>query len=168
MTTKVITQERVKSLFDYREDGNLVRRVQTSNRVKIGDVVGWGNSTGYMSVNLDGSHWLIHRLIYLYHHGVLPKVIDHIDGNPLNNKIENLREATMEQNSLNQKGRKNSYSGIKNVYWHKKLKKWYVHVKRNKGIVHFGMFEDLEFAELVAIMAREKYHGQYANHGAVA
>ena len=39
MATKVITQERVKSLFDYREDGNLVRRVQTSNRVKIGDVV---------------------------------------------------------------------------------------------------------------------------------
>ena len=165
MTTRLMTQERLQKLFDYREDGNLVRKVQTSNRVKVGDVIGWNNATGYLCVRLDGYHWLIHRLIYLYHHGVMPKVIDHIDGNPLNNKIENLREATMEQNSLNQKGRKNSFSGIKNVYWNKKLSKWYVHVKRNKDIIHFGMFDDVEFAELVAIMAREKYHGVYANHG---
>jgi len=65
-------------------------------------------------------------LIFLYHHGYLPKFVDHIDGNKKNNRIENLREATKSQNAMNQKVSTRNTSGIKGVMWHKRDKKWFV------------------------------------------
>jgi hypothetical protein len=55
-------------------------------------------------------------------------------------------------------------SGIKNVCWNKKEKKWVVKLQVNKNRIHFGMFEDIELAELVATEARDKYHKTFARH----
>jgi hypothetical protein len=160
-----ITQERLKELFDYREDGIFVRKIATSNRVKAGDSAGWVTKGGnYVGICVNGKKYLMHRMIFLYHHGYLPKYIDHIDGNGLNNRIENLREATHSQNLMNVPGRAGTKSGIKNVYWHSKLHKWAVHVKIGEKVKYFGLYEDIELAELVATEVRNKYHKQFANH----
>ena len=66
------------------------------------------------------------------------------------------------QNAYNTKIRTNNTSGVKGVSWHKKDKKWRVRVCVD-GVNNFiGNFDDLELAELVAIEARDKYHGKFA------
>lgn len=101
MTIK-LTQKYVRSLFDYK-DGNLYWKVRKAYRIKIGDLAGYVNITGYQEVIIDGKSYKAHRLIFLYHHGYLPKFLDHIDCNKLNNDINNLREATKSQNKMNQR-----------------------------------------------------------------
>ena len=99
----------------------------------------------------------------MLHHGFLTKgkCIDHIDGNPLNNKVENLRESNRKQNSQNSKLRSDNKSGHKGVYWHKKSGKWRVVIKANGKRHYFGLYENKEEAIRVAIEARKKLHGEF-------
>ena len=92
------------------------------------------------------------------------KLIDHIDNNRSNNKISNLREATYQTNNENYKTPKTNKSGIKNVSWYKSLNKWVVGISIKKTKQTIGYFDDLELAELVAVEARNKYRGEFANH----
>jgi len=97
------------------------------------------------------------------HTGLNPEIVDHIDRNPSNNIFENLRAATRQQNNSNSGIRKDNTSGVKGVTWHNN--RWDVRVGFNKKRIHLGCFEDLELAELVAEMGREKYHGAFACNG---
>ena len=155
------TQECLNELFEYR-DGNFYWKKRTSNRINIGDKAGTLCDRGYIRVFVNGKGYKLHRLIFLMRYGYLPKIIDHIDGNTSNNKVENLREATQSQNLCNTKIRSDNSSGIKNVCWHKYKKQWYVQVQINGKAKSFGCYQDIELAELVAIMAREKYHKEFA------
>ena len=71
----------------------------------------------------------------------LPKILDHIDGNKLNNKIENLRECDYVTNGYNRKLGINNTSGHKNVAWNKTIKKWRVTLMVKKKFKDFGYFE---------------------------
>ena len=103
------------------------------------------------------------RIIFLLHKGYLAKNknIDHIDGNPLNNRVENLREATDYENNQNSKLPKNNTSGIKGVYWDKKSKKWRVMMYAYGKNHYFGFFESYDEAVKVAMDARKKLHGEF-------
>ena len=163
----MITQKRLHNLFKYRDDGKLIRKVSTSNKVKVGSVAGWLQSSVYFRVMIDGTTYPVHRMIFLYHHGYLTRglQIDHIDGNPGNNRIENLREVTQSQNMLNCKIRSNSKSGVKGVSWDKSNSKWKAEITIKKGKYgYLGRYNTLEEAEAVVREAREKYHGEYARH----
>ncbi len=164
MTKEIITQDYVKQLFEYR-DGELYWKVKYSQRVKIGAKAGALDGDEYFRISINGKRYLNHRLIFLMHHGYLPEYLDHIDGNPSNNKIENLRAATLTQNQHNRKLGKDNTSGVKGVCWHKIKKKWQVQLRINNKVKHFGYFKNLELADLVAQEARNKYHGAFANHG---
>lgn len=162
----MLTKEMVNEFFDYK-DGVLYWKKKTSstaNQIKIGEVAGSVSKNRYESVWLNKKSYLVHRLIFLFHHGFLPKAIDHIDGNSKNNKIENLREATLSQNCQNQKIRNTNTSGTKGVWFHKQSNKWQVALCINKKRKHLGSYKDLELAELVATEARNKYHGEFARH----
>jgi len=97
-------------------------------------------------------------------HGYLPKVVDHINGNTQDNRIENLRAATYTENQRNSRINKNSSSGVKNVVWHKQRQKWSVRILVNKKTKSFGLYDDIELADLVAQEARNKYFGSFARH----
>jgi hypothetical protein len=157
------TQADLHNYFDYK-DGVLYWKVQLSNGYKIGNPVGSKNSKNYLVTSLKNKAFLVHRLIFAWHYGHFPKQIDHIDGNPLNNNIENLRICDYSENNWNSKIRKDNLSGIKNVYWQKSTKKWAVALRKNKKYIYLGCFKDLELAELVATEARNKYHGKFARH----
>ena len=152
-----VTQEWLKEMFEYR-DGNLYKK--SDPETKFGSDKG----DGYLICCINAKMYRIHRLIYLLHYGNLPKIVDHIDCDTTNNKIENLRAANSASNQWNRKICARNTSGVKNVSWNKRMKKWSVELDVNRKRKKFGYYEDIELAELVAIMAREKYHGIFANH----
>lgn len=164
--SSVVTQERVRELFDY-VDGNLVWKKNQQGHAKAGDIVGAiaeCNGIKYCQTKISGKQIKVHRLIFLWHHGYLPLHVDHIDGDGLNNRIENLRPASISENAANSRVRSSNTSGAKNVYWNKQRGKWMVQATVQGKQKFFGLFEDFELAELVALEVREKFHGQFARH----
>ena len=160
----MITQDQVKDLFDYR-DGELYWKVATSKRIKIGDKVKSLGSDGYLRGTINGKKYANHRIIFLMFNGYLPKKVDHRDNNPLNNRIGNLREATVPQNAHNSKKPITNTSGVKGVVWHTQAKKWQVQLQVNGVHKYFGQYHDIDVAKFIAETMRYKYHGQFANHG---
>jgi hypothetical protein len=162
----MITQELILDLLKY-ENGKLFYKNKTHkfSKVKIGDEAGSLYGNGYLNVKINQKPYQVHRLVFMMFHGFLPKLIDHIDGNKLNNKIENLRECNYITNGYNRKIGSNNTSGYKNVVWNKKLNKWRVSLWVNKKYKDCGYFEDLELAVMVAHEARNKYHKQFATDG---
>jgi len=94
----------------------------------------------------------------------LKNLIDHVNNDRADNRISNLREATYQENNENYKTPKTNKSGVKNVSWYKQLNKWVVSISIKGVKKTIGYFDDLEFAELVAIEARNKYRMEFANH----
>lgn len=120
-----LTQERVKELFDYREDGVLVWVSSNSNRASAGNIAGSLFHSGYVSVQVDGKRHYVHRLVWLFHNGYTPEhQIDHIDRDKSNNRIENLREVSQSCNNRNQGNPSTNTSGVKGVSWCNAKKRW--------------------------------------------
>jgi hypothetical protein len=163
----MLTQKEAQECFDYK-DGILYWKFRAANRIKVGSPAGSIDpSTGYHKTYVYGKFYKTHRVIFLYHHGYLPEFVDHIDGNKINNKIENLRPTTKSQNAMNQKVRADNKSGTKGVRWHKRDKKWLVELKVNSKSHSFGYFEDKELAELVAVEATNKLHQEFSAYKGV-
>lgn len=161
----MITKELLNELFIYNNGNLFVKNVSKKNtRLKIGDKAGHTTKQGYGLIKINGKSYLLHRVIYCMHYGYFPNQVDHIDNNPINNKIENLREVTGSQNCMNKKISIRNTSGYKNVCWHKAAKKWRVQIKIKGVSKNFGCYEDIELADLVAHEVRNKYFGKYARH----
>lgn len=119
----MITQQELKELFDYR-DGCLYWRVTRIWHRPAGSKAGTKNSNGYMDVGLNGKLYKLHRLVFLWHHGWLPKYLDHINGDKLDNRIENLRPVNGRQNNANRGVHGNNKTGYRGVCFHKLTGKW--------------------------------------------
>jgi hypothetical protein len=159
----MLNKEYLNELFEYK-NGDLYWKnhiYKAWNGKKAGSL----NNKGYWVVCINWKRYQIHRLIFLMHNGIFHNLIDHIDGNKLNNKIENLREATNSQNLFNSKKSKTNSSGIKNVHLDKKTGKWMVRLQINKKRKTFGLYFDKEVARFMAETMRHKYHKEFANHG---
>lgn len=157
----MINQEICRSYFDYAD--GLVWKVK-KGRANIGDK-SHKNGNGYQAIKVNNKPYLEHKLVWLWHYGVLPEYIDHIDGNPTNNKIENLRIATHSENMRNAKLRKDSKSQVKGVYWCKSKKKWKAVLTFNGKQHYLGRFIDLELAKKAVNEARLVHHGKFCNYG---
>ena len=161
----ITTQQQVIDLFDYK-DGNLYWRInprKIGNEIKPGSIAGTLVSGGtYIAVQYKRKRYFAHILIFLYHYGWVPEQIDHIDTNPLNNKIENLRAATPSQNQYNKHAQKNNVLGVKNVS--KNGNKYYVGFKINGKFTRIGSFYSIKDAETAAREFRAKLHGEFARH----
>jgi len=162
----MITQDLVKKLFHYK-DGQLIRLVALSIKSKVGDIVGFLNDNGYLMVGIGYRSYRIHRLIWLYHYGYLPKYLDHINGIRDDNRIENLRECTISQNGCNSKKRSDCSSKHKGVSWCKERRLWEAYIDINKKRTRLGRFWDKETAAQVVRIERVKLHGEFANDGGV-
>lgn len=153
----MITQTDICSALIYK-DGDLYWK---KSGAKVGGCV---NRGGYKVMGFKNKTYLTHRIVYLMFHGYQPKFVDHIDNDRTNNRIENLRPANPAQNQWNSRLRPANTSGAKGVCWHKKTKKWQVKISVNRTLKHFGYFDDLELADLVAAEARNKFHVGFARH----
>lgn len=150
---KMLTQKRVKELFDYR-DGELIRKVDV-RRSKVGDIAGSIDSHGYLHTGIDGKTYLNHRLVWLWHHGFMPEnQLDHIDQNPLNNRIDNLREASRSCNMRNRKQQKTT-SGVKGVCWNKQGNKWQARITVKRKLIGLGCTDNLLEAACIRLAAEQ-------------
>lgn len=159
----MITQDELRRIFDY-ENGNLIWRVRMGQRTKLGQPAGSIGAGGYVCIKILRRSYLAHRLIYLYHYGELPLMLDHKDRNVLNNRIENLRPATGSENQYNSLQESKINSGVKGVLWNKRLQKWQASITVEKNRIHLGVFEDLEVAKQTMFDARIKLHKEFARH----
>lgn len=127
-----------------------------------GRVAGTVRKYGHLVIHFNNAMYQVHRVVFLMHHGYMPRFIDHIDGNAGNNLISNLRAATASQNQYNQKLRTDNKSGFKCIGWHKKNKSWSVSIISSGKRIHVGSFKNLEDAITARNEALKKYHGEYA------
>ena len=154
----MITQQRVREFFDYI-DGVLVYK-NKGLRVKAGQPVGWNTGNGYLRTDVDGKKYYVHRLVWLYHNGPCEyHLIDHIDGNKKNNKIENLRLADKSSYGLNRnKARSDSKSKLIGVLSGKTKKgtKTYTARLTVKGErFHLGNYKTPEEAHEIYLQAKK-------------
>lgn len=106
-----------------------------------------------------------HRVIWFLFNNNIPEVIDHIDNNPSNNLLTNLRFASESQNRFNSKKHKDCFSGHKNVFWDAKNNKWAVTVTSNYKSIWGGRFDDLNLAINRANELRDQLHKEFSNAG---
>ena len=105
-------------------------------------------------------HASAHRVLWKMAYGTEPELIDHINGDPSDNRIENLRCATPAQNSANSSRSIANRSGCCGVSWSKQKRKWWVKIRRE----FIGLYDDLDEA-VRARKEAERHRGFHPNHG---
>jgi len=154
-----LTQEQVRAIFDYDgENGWLIRKKDKYERIVNRPCGHKPNGKGYGHVGIGGKWYCTHRIIWLWHHGYLSKFIDHIDRNPMNNKIENLRPITLSENQHNQTKRINNSSGYFGVSFHKQTGRFVAYIGVDNKNTNLGYFPTPEEAFLEYMLAKIKYH----------
>ena len=138
----IITAERVRELFDYEEDtGYLLWKIRTARCRRISDLAGHEALNGYRHVPINGKMYLAHRLIWLHKTGEWPKNnVDHIDGDPRNNRWNNLRDVSQSQNCHNVK----PSSGVS---YNKRSSLYHARIRINYRTYSLGYFKTKEEAE---------------------
>ena len=147
----------LKEYLEYR-GGVLYWAKSPNSNAPVGSKVG-SDCHGYLRFKFKGNNYSCHRAIYYLHTGKLPEVVDHIDGNTLNNKIENLRAATKSDNKANSKPHKGR--STKGAYRLKSGK--YMSVIQKEGVrKYLGVFDTEEEAAMEYAKAAPHIHGEFA------
>lgn len=152
-----IDQSLLKEFFDYK-DGHLVWKKNTTFRNHVGKKAGVLSKSGYVYIGFMGKKLIAHRMIWLWHYGQFPVEIDHVDRCRSNNKIENLREVTRQQNNFNTGLSKNNSSGANGVAWHSQAKKWRAYIMRDYKQIALGLFDTVHEAAQARAAAELIHH----------
>ena len=162
----------LQELFNYDEkSGILTWKKARTGTIKAGDTAGTvhvanGNKylVVYLSIDGKSSHYVVHRIAWLYVTGEDPGdfVIDHIDGDSLNNCFSNLRKATHSQNICNSKLRKDNVAGLKGVCFRSQRNNYQASIKKNGKKIYLGTFDTPELAHMAYCKAAAELHGDFA------
>jgi hypothetical protein len=169
-----LTKELAHELF-YEVDGilfwkpkpNTVKRSKFFNTLYANKEAGGFDRKGYRRVVYkQGCKTTgVHRVIFLMHHGYLPEVIDHINGMPADNRIDNLRAATRQTNNQNSRLARHNTSGVKGVSYSKKDRYWRCSLSFNNKTKEVAGFKTIEDAADFMDLWRSLAHGEFANNG---
>jgi len=167
MTETHTSQELSKKLaerLDYNRDtGAFVWKIDVGCKIKAGTPAGHLNEDGYVQIQIDGKSYRAHRLAWLFEHGELPVMIDHINQDKSDNSISNLRSVSHSENMRNRKLSENNTSGVGGVTWCVRAKKWVARITVGGHRKHLGYFDDINMATKVRKNAKIKY-GYCLNH----
>lgn len=122
------------------------------------------NGGRYLYGYFDGKAEYLHRLIFAYHHGFLPRMVDHINRNTKDNRIENLRPCTVAQNQYNSKRKSNNRSGAKGVVFHSRCKSrpWQAKIVVAGKVVSLGYYATVEEASHAYAAGAARYAKEFA------
>ena len=153
--------QKLKDALNYNPDtGEFIWKISKSGNRGIGSIIGTVDFKGYLRVKFENNSYYGHRLAWLYTHGKWPDgVIDHIDGNPLNNRISNLRDVSHSVNSQNQvKRRSDNKSGFLGVSFDMNAGKFRAVIQAGGRSKHLGLFLNPEEAHDAYLAAKRELH----------
>lgn len=153
--------------FEYDPDTGIIRWKVRRNKMQKGQIAGYCHSSGYIRIEVKGKSYKAHRIAFALGHNTLniPNGIDHINGNRSDNRLDNLREATTQQNNYNTRKRKNTTSKYKGVSWDTRYQKWHARIRINGKQKHLGYYTSEEEAYAAYCKAAIELHGEFANLG---
>ncbi|GEM_PF-597404 len=168
-----ITQEYLRALFTYRDDGLLVWNVRTDlegRQIKIwnkryaGRVASPNPSkSGYRRVKINGRKYSLHRIIWIFFNGDIPDgfFADHTNRNPQDNRIENIRLARREENARNSTrvANKNGYAGVSRGEKHRRFQ---ARISKDGKRLNLGMFDTATEAHQAYSAASVELHGNFS------
>lgn len=142
--------------FFYYKSGKVFWRVGLKG-VTPGSEAGTQNKKGYRIILADGRHILTHRVVWILHNGDIPKKynIDHINGVKSDNRIENIRLATSQQNNRNR-------SGVAGACLVARTGKWQAAIQVGGKSIHLGTYVSKDDAMRARIEAEEKIFKEFS------
>lgn len=164
MVESDLTPELVRECLHYDPDTGIftwLKPPRHGGKAKVGDVAGTPTLNNRVTIGIFKHRLYAHRLAWFYVHGRWPeKNIDHIDGNPSNNKLSNLREANQHENmqNLSRTPKKSNKSGFVGVSWCKAKRKWVAAIRIDGKQTQLGRFETAELAHAAYCEAKAKHH----------
>ena len=173
MPTKIkaipLTAAKLNEMFRYDgATGKLYNRVNLNPRAREGAEAGCTGGGGYRQVRIVGVDYFTHRLIWKMRTGSDPvEELDHINHDRADNRIENLREASTQENAMNLSRAKNNTSGVTGVSWYKPTQKWYAQIRVEGKQINLGYFTHFFHAVRARKLAEVGY-GFHPNHGEAA
>ena len=139
--------------------GEFVWIVPKDRATKPGSRAGSTNSCGHRQMRWNGRQLMAHRLAWFFVYGEWPRhQIDHVNGNPGDNRISNLRQATSAQNNAN---RRVMRDGLKGASWSKRSNRWKASICSGGKKIHLGYHDTEVAAHDAYVRAARKIHGEF-------
>lgn len=162
-TRSDLTAARLRGLLHYNPATGVWTAIKQTRGRKLGCTLSKRKIRN--TLQIGKTRYLAARCAWLYMTGAWPEpfYIDHINGDPTDDRWCNLRLATQRLNNANARMRKNNTSGIKGVHWDRERKKWFAAI--NDAVGHrraLGRFERLEDAAEAYRKAAQELFGEFA------
>lgn len=154
---KIYHEELLRIVSYDPESGHLRWRERLSNNTHVGDIVGSADGRGYRQTFIYKTKYLCHRVVWFYVYGKWPEVIDHINGNGMDNRLSNLRETDVHKNAQNRRvAKKGSKSGFLGVT--PKRGRFEATIMLHGKGNYLGQFKTAEEAHAVYVAAKRQLH----------
>ena len=151
-----VTLENIKSQISYNADcGSFIW-------LKSGLPAGCTFPSGYHYIRIDGRMVGAHRVAIFFASGILPDLVDHINGDPSDNRLKNLRLCTPSENRANSRVRADSASGQKCVAFRKDRNKWRATIGPRGAVKTLGHFNTCSEAVAAVRSAAKEIYGDFA------
>lgn len=155
---KEFTKELVSEYISYDPNTGSFKRLKASGPIKAGDKVGTVGKR-YVQIGVCGKRFRAHQLAWFLTYGYMPKTIDHINGDGLDNRLCNLREVTQQQNIWNhRKPPSHNTTGFLGVSYFKAGGKFSAHINIDGKKIHLGYFDEPEIAHQAYLNAKRRLH----------
>jgi hypothetical protein len=153
----------LRQKYRYDSDSGLFYRLEAfGDRCPAGSVSGNVSGRGYLYLYHKNKSYLAHRVAFAFINGRWPEFqIDHINGDKLDNRACNLREASHSQNLFNQRVKRNSTSGVKGVFPIPKGR-WRAEIKAHGKVYRLGHYDTIDEAASAYEKAAQRLHGEFA------
>lgn len=159
-----LTTETLREMLDYCPETGVFSWKVNIKRKPLGSVAGSIQPNGYLRIQIKSEQFMAHRLAWFYVHGVWPDLnLDHINGIKTDNRIANLREATLNENMSNIGRRKHNKSGLKGVSFCSQTGKWRAGIQIAGVEKNLGRYPTKEEASAAYRAAAIRGHGAFAN-----
>jgi len=153
--------------LSYDKSTGVIKWKKSIGAAKSGNEAGFVTLQGYKRIGFKGMDYQYHRIAWVLHYGCFPiGVIDHIDGNCINNRIDNLRDATKKENQRNSQISITNTSGITGVCWCKDKNLWESKITVNNKTKFLGRYK----TKIAAAYARHVANIEYGftnRHGSI-
>lgn len=156
----VLTAERLRNILTYDPSSGVFRWINGGRNIRRGQEAG-ATVNGYRVIQIDGRRHYGQRLAWLYTFGRWPTdEIDHINGDPSDNKLQNLRDVTRSANMHNQRHahKGNKWSQLLGAHWNSRQRAWTSSIRTNGRLIYLGVFATDKDAHDAYVSAKRALH----------